>query len=525
MPKLLSLRNMGLQGINTDVAPWELPPENITDGRNFRPVAGSVSSVNSASDWYASAVANLGFIMPCNAESRDMYLLAGSTGVWGYDGTTHANILDLSATPVDADGWSGCLRGGVPVVNHPSVGAFYWLPASLDTELSPLPFDKNVPTYWDGTLGKSAVAIRAHKNFLFMLRVTETISGSPTELMDGYRWSHPADINGIPPTWDETDQNYLAGLAQLGGDTGRIVDGLSLGDSFIIYSDRGINALDPSGDVFVWNRRPLLSTAGLLAKDCLVEANGVHYLMTAGDIVAHDGNSVRSLMSNRLRRHLQANLSAAHYDRSFAVSNKVTKEIWFCVPTQGDWPDLAYVYNWQDDAWSIRDLPSVSFGAFGSKSSPTILWETLEAKVPQPKWRGNKSLWGSGATTPYDDTVIGVDIVGQLMDLDPLVPVADTGAYIERTDFPLEGGSSVTTITRLYPHARGSGPFRITVGSQDYPGAPVRWRPSVQFDPEQQRKVEVRTTGALHAWRIEGIEDNAFSLSGFDIEYSNTGAR
>ena len=65
----------------------------------------------------------------------------------------------------------------------------------------------------------------------------------------------------------------------------------------------------------------------------------------------------------------------------------------------------------------------------------------------------------------------------------------------------------------------------IQIGSQDYAGAPVRWKQETTFNPQTQRKIDVRTTGELHCWRIKSIDGDSFEMSGMDIEYENSGAR
>ena len=125
-----------------------------------------------------------------------------------------------------------------------------------------------------------------------------------------------------------------------------------------------------------------------------------------------------------------------------------------------------------------------------------------------------------------DDTIIGVNSADSaLIMLDPSIPNTDLNTRIERTDFPLEGHRQVTTITRLYPHIEGAGSLNISVGSQDYAGAPIRWSPPTEFTPGVDRKIDVRTTGELHCWRMESIGTISFDFSGMDIEFAKNGLR
>jgi hypothetical protein len=89
----------------------------------------------------------------------------------------------------------------------------------------------------------------------------------------------------------------------------------------------------------------------------------------------------------------------------------------------------------------------------------------------------------------------------------------------------MENLATFSTIVAAYPKIEGIGDVLITLGSQDYPNAPIRWKPPVTFTPGRQRKINVRTTGALHAFKIESIGPGQFTMSGIDFEYAPAGFR
>jgi hypothetical protein len=454
-------------------------------------------------------------------------LVAGRDKVYGFDGSTWADISSLAgylAIGVDQElDWTGCLMGQFPVINNPQTHPEYWggavaplSPPSLGLTLQPLPWVAGVSDW--ASVNKQARVIRSHKTFMFALNL---IDGG-TEEPDAYRWSHPADINGLPPSWDDTDPLYLAGKANLGSDSGAIIDGRSLRDSFAIYSEDGINILDydPNSE-FVWRRRELSSVAGLLSKNCIAEVKGRHYFLADGDIAVNDGNQITSILHNRLRKFLSPRISADYYLRSFVMRNNPFSEIWFCVPIDGaEFPNAAMVYNFLDDSWAIRDLPSdtieLSHGWYGSQSQPALTWDTWVGD-----WNTQTRIWGSTVRSPLDDTIIGVDRASyQLVELDPQDErVTELGTTIERLGFPLEGHDDVTTITRIYPHIEGTQPITIQIGSQDRAGGPVRWKPAKTFTPGTDRKIDVRTTGELHAWRISSVGFGNWSMSGMTLEF------
>lgn len=539
MQKLLSLNNIGTKGLNTDVTQWDLPPEFITSGVNFRIFANAIRTSGGYADWSVSPVMfNPGHIMHVGATSGDYWLVAGRTAVYSFDGQNWSDVSSAAGYaglgPDDELNWTGCMLGKIPIINSPQHSPEYWSPPSPGQLLQPLNFSPTAT--WDET-DKSFQVIRSHKNFLFALNLQEGLN----EIPDGYRWSHPADINGLPFTWDETDQSALAGIAQLGGDGGAIIDGQSLRDSFAMYSENSIDILDFTGDEFVWRRRELSNTVGLLSKQCLIEVKGTHFFLADGDIVKNDGNSIESIVHNRIRRQLTARMNTDYYHRSYAVRNNSLKEMWFCVPEEGaEYPNVAYIYNWKDDTWAIRTLPyetspavdpldppiidkAVAFSGYGPQSAPTLAWDDW-----QGTWDSQERVWGSRQRTPLDDTIVGVDGAGSsLLVLDPtdIRNSGPLGTRIERTNFPLEGMRQVTTITRVYPHMQGTEPVQIQFGSQDYAGAPIRWKPAQTFTPGMDRKLDIRTTGELHSWRIQSLGEGNWVMSGMDIEYTPNGVR
>ena len=467
MTEVLPLNNIGLKGISTDPLPWSLPPEFITDGRNFRIFAGAIKNARGSALWSTSgATFNIGHLMRVMSISGNFWLALGRSAAYVFDGTTWTDISSLAGYAglgVDDELlWSGCMLGQIPVVNNPQAAPEYWSPQSVSQVLQPLPFD--AVDNW-AAKGYSAKIMRSHKTFLFALNLSE----SGVDFPDSYRWSHPADINGLPATWDETNDAFLAGKASLGGEGGEIIDGLSLRDAFCIYSEKGVDVLDSTNDEFVWRRRELSSTFGLLAKDAIVEIKGQHLFLSSGDIVKNDGNKLDSVVHNRISSHLAARIDSDNYARSFAVKNDLLKEAWFCIPETGEsYPTLAYVYNWKDDSWTIKDLPSnISFAAQGSYSSTADTWDALSASE---LWSTQSHIWDSGGASPANNTVVGADISDDSLHfLDPsMTPDNDLDFYIERSNFPLLGHRQVTTITRVYPHIEGEGSLSIQFGSQDW---------------------------------------------------------
>jgi len=250
--------------------------------------------------------------------------------------------------------------------------------------------------------------------------------------------------------------------------------------------------------------------------------------MTVGDIKVNDGNSVKSIIHNKIRTRYNAEFNVDFYKNAYAIAQKNTREIWFCIPENSEYPDIAYIYNWEEDSWCIRDLPA-NLGGLGFGSRPdlgaTPSWESYTADSP---WDNQNTTWGGNdENSPFDDSLIGVNITdSSLIDVDPKASTeASYDTIIERLEYPLVDDRQVTTITRVYPHIKGNEEIEVQFGSQDFAGADVRWKPAVTFNPTTDRKIDIRTTGEYHCWRYSSSGKSTWVISGMNIEFELAGLR
>lgn len=520
----LTLNNIGLKGLAIDPLPWTLPPDFITFGSNFRILSGAIENNGGEVLWSTTPVGPAwypGHVFHVGSTSGDFWIIAGRNKVYGFDGATWTDITSAlgygSVGVNDELLWTSCMLGQIPIINNPQHYPEYWSPVQISQIMQPLVFDAG--DTWQSK-GFTAKLMRSHRNFLFALDLTE----GGIDFPDSFRWSHPADINFLPATWDETDNAFLAGKSALGGDGGVIIDGLSLRNAFCIYSESGIDILDYTGDEFVWKRRELSSTNGLLSKNCIVEVKGAHFILSEGDIIMNDGNKIDSIAHNRIRKDIASRMDTDNYRNSYAIRNNSKKEAWFCIPETGlEFPNIAYIYNWKDNSWAIRDLPEgIVHSASGIQSTALESWDSVVGL-----WDNQSAKWGSSTVSKLNKTILALNRTTETIYLLDTDIVSDTNFQftIERTNFPLVDDKQVTTITRIYPHIQGSALVTVEFGSQDYPDAPVRWKPPVIFDPSNDRKVDIRTTGELHAWRFSSLGVSPLAMSGMTVEFTRSGMR
>lgn len=550
---LINVRGIGEVGVISDVAAWELPPNGLTDGRNFRVMSGKIQASGGskkdnvkyrARDWDgqigswddskeygwgsgSSASGKIGHLLQSSDfEGNSKWLACTSKTVESYSENEFEIILDIGRD-INEQSWTSCQIGQVTFLNNPSINPVYFTDWSTGSEDAiKLPWVAGGDSWEDRDV--SARMICSHKNFLFAMGMTEPdpVNGGTAYYEDRVRWSHPCDPNGIPYTWEgpDVDPSSLAGYLTLGRG-GRIIGAESLRDSFVIYSEKALNVLDFTGDALVWRRRTLTQNAGLVSRDGLVEVSGRHYFISNEDIIVFDGNNAQSILHGRLRKRFGSTLNEDARNASFAVHHKMMGEIWFCVAEEGyDQPNVAYVYNYRDNTWALRDLSTertFTHAAYGVQPTATYEWGAWEGL-----WADERATWATANRQAFDGALIGAS-GPDVYNLDTQNPEEEgLTTFIERTHMPIVGHDDVSTITRVYPLVEGKTPVKVSVGSHHYAGDGARWAGDKrEFSPSTDRKVDVRTSGELHSWRVEGPANGNFDISGIDVEWQPAGSR
>ena len=89
--------------------------------------------------------------------------------------------------------------------------------------------------------------------------------------------------------------------------------------------------------------------------------------------------------------------------------NQTYNEIWFAVPEdQAVFPNVAYVYNYRDNTWGLRDLEKAHrHGHFGNQ--PTTFdyrnWSDYDAV----DWNKGRASWHLAGDQPFNDTLFAVN--------------------------------------------------------------------------------------------------------------------
>ena len=225
---ILPVSNVGQFGIASDLQPHEMPLNAWSGGQNVRFRDGYVEKFKGYSEVFVTPLWTPYWLLPAPFGSSFFWLYASLAKVGATDMSTHADITrlagDYSAT---ADiSWTGDVLGGIPVITNGVDPPQMWNLPSLSTKLSNL-------TNWPANY--TCRVIRTFKQFLIALDIVKATSTRYPQMV---KWSHPADPQTVPVSWDETDATKDAGEFNLSETGDFAIDAFSLRDIKVIYKER-----------------------------------------------------------------------------------------------------------------------------------------------------------------------------------------------------------------------------------------------------------------------------------------------
>ena len=380
---IVRVPNAGSVGVIKDLSAHELPINAWTDCSNIRFLDGYVYQFYGHGEVYNSPSVAPQYVMPVNVAGVRYWIYASAAKTYavtnsGGSGAVHTDLTHATPRTGVVNQWTGTLLGGIPILNVGDAS--------------------KVPMYWDLNLANKFVdltawpantyckSLRSYKNFLVALNVTKAGASYPFMV----KWSHPADPGALPSTWDPTDATKDAGESDLAEGQDPIIDGLQLRDSFMIYKESSIWRMDYVGGPFVFRFSKVLGTSGALNRNCIVEADGFHVVLTGSDVIVHDGQTATSVLDKQTRRCLFQSIDVANAGMSFVFKNPFLNEIFICYPSIGATScDRAMVWNYKDKTVSFRTLPNVNHANFGTvDNSLSGNWNQDNAP-----WASDLTVW------------------------------------------------------------------------------------------------------------------------------------
>ena len=534
---LIPVDNVGQVGIVKDINPWQLPPNVWSDGNNVRAEHGSIIKSPGYAEVMATCTIVPLYITNLKTAADNYWIVAGtaeihvfkdSNDTW-YDITRTVSPGDYSATA--EENWTSTVLGGILIMANGFDDPQFWaLDSTGEPDVTTVMADL---TNWPADL--ECYSMRAFRSFLVALNVTDSSGSSDARYTKLVKWSTEAAIQTVPSSWDETSAVVDAGTYELADSKGAILDGLPLRDSFMIYKEDSIYSMTYVGTPFIFAFRQLSPSVGALTKNCIAEFDGGHFFFGNGDIYINNGEKVTSILPHKIRDYVFNFIDGAQYKKSFVVADYGNTEMWACFPTAENTSNQcnkAVVWNWTNQAFTLRDIPDLSHIGYGSIADPNA-FTTWAAAIPT--WSAALGSWSQTWSTEENvlvmasltDTKLYRNASGNKED------TALMNSYIQRTGMSTtaQGQPDQTTVKRIkaiYPKMEVTGSantVNVYVGTQMSTEEAVSWTSAYTFNPDTQSKISVRAAGKLYGVKFESTGDFDWRLDGYSIELDDAGRR
>lgn len=448
------------------------------------------------------------FLLPFRNGTQLGLIHVGLAAAYVDLGGTRTNISPAVAfTGTAADRWTGGVFQGIAIVNNGVDKPHYWN-GNTATDFASL-------TNWPST--HTCRAMRPHRNFLIAMDTTESGTRYPSRVL----WSARAGAGAVPASWDITDPAYAAGNYDVdGGDV--LVDGLTLGNAFILYKSASTFIMREVGGRAVFSIERIPGGRGILARGCVVDTPVGHVCLTTGDVVVHQGGNPNSIATDFVRDTIFREMDPTLYERAFVTANPSQSEVWVCYPTAGAACTKAAIWNWRDNTWSFRSLRNVLHGAFGQMPSPT--GTTVDALTGT----ADEQTFDMGGTSAPNDQKLALAHVLPAITLVGY-GLTDAGlsltATAERTGIALDDGQVVKLMRRVWPRidADAGAEILVTMGASMAPDVAPTWGTERTFTAGTDFKVDDLVSGRFLALRVRTTDDVAWRTRSMDIDVQPQG--
>ena len=537
---VLPVRNLGNVGVITDVDPFNLPFNAFTRAKNV-----SFDGANIKRSPVFRTALDLSSISPT--------FVFGRYSNTGYDsilvGTSNYSIFEFTSGGSLTSKYTGSANATTKAFTGTTLSNVDYLNRGDQAPLYRLPSQSTFSTLANWTSGHKCASLRSYKDFLIALDLTEGASTFPTRV----RFSDVALANQAPSSWDATDTTKSAGFNDIVQMDTAIIDGATLGSNFIIYSSDQVWLMEFVGGTFIMNFRKLFDDAGVINQNCIVEAEGRHYVFDRDDIYTTDAVSRQSICDGRVRNYIFNSIDTNSTSKCFTYHNDITEEIYFCYKSADDMAEFtngsacnrAAVFNYRHNSWSFMDLPNlVSSSTANFNNVNTYASSTLTYDNTGGTYLGQGGSFSrhpicislqSTADGLSDNQMLALDHTDENTQV--ALPMYEEGTkpiLLERIglDLDQELGASVDTyktIRKILPQISTLSTdktFNFTLGASDIPTLLPTYSTPQAFDVSTSYKLDTRESGRYLSYKIDaGTVVKDFTISGFDLDLLPLGRR
>lgn len=539
------------KGINKDLSPYELPADVWSDGENinFRRKRTNKSR-GYRNPWaLTDSVAPPTYALFFTDADEAFWAYASFDSIYKTDGTTAVALgtgyLADRANPWTGNNFNSLIylnnRNNIPQVIDPAAAKLKTYGAMIDmpnwgTQAADSAYD---PADNDGALYPwtdlwRASVIRPYKNYLFAMDCFEGTTDARWSSM--VRWSSPCSQGDVPPSWDATSPSEGAGEYNLADSPGRICDGQTLGDYFVIYKVDAVWLVQFVGGDFVFSFRKLFGDdAGILTTDCMAEFEGKHFVLSPTGAYVHNAATKQEIMDPWVKDIFFDDVSLDSIKYTKVVADHNNKEIWvYYIPEEDyvdetSWATKALVWNWEIAEWTIKSFNNHSLAhvAEGVIVSNVIAPAGEDWDSDNQAWNEDTTIWNTNAAgdvSPTEEGILLCDYTNQVFYKNGLggtqagIPLP---GFVERIGIDFNDDQSFKYISRIVPHILGQNPITVKIYAEDVQTSSPTLQGTYVFQPTEDQAVDCHITGRYIGVRFES--DDLWTLTGYTIEWEPSG--
>lgn len=505
------VKDLGLVGFLPDQEGYEIPPNAFTDVKNVRMFRGWAEKCGGYQAVFSATSVVPYFVCQYSTATIDYIVHAGLAAVYVDDGTTRTDITGTAPTGAASNRWTGGAFNGLLILNNGVDSPMYWDGNTAN----------NLVTFTGWTAGHKAHFVRSFKQFIIAGNVTKAGTKYPHMI----KWSDSAEAGSMPGSWDETDPTNDAGESPaLSETTDVIIDGLPLGDIFVIYKERSMYAMQLIGgnDIFRFFRLP--GDSGILARGCVAATPKGHVVLTVGDVIIHNGQGPESLLDNKARKWLFDTMDPTNYEASFVTTHSAKQEVWVCFPGAGQSVcTKALVWNWGDGTLSMRELPNVTYAVNGVVDVSTSSWSTATGT-----WAAATATWSSITKYSVNDQRLFMSSTASAIYAADVVDSANgatVDAYVERTGLHFDAPDVRKLCRGIWAKIDGTtgSEVQIQIGAADDPNTAPTWQTAQTYTIGTSNKIDSFASGRYLAYRVKSNDVKSWRIRSFDFDVVQQG--
>ena len=511
-------------GVALDIAPSEVRPEFWTGATNAVPRNNQMVTPGGAVQRFIDPNTRVNWLINTVGASS-WWVYVSSTGIVQTDGASAGAIINPAGfSTTGSTDWSPddvCMANinGYPVILVADNTPCHWRQTGSCTNAT----SDSGASSW--TLG-SCRALWVFKNHVFL--------GDVGGEANAVHWS-----DAIPPAVSAGSTGFdfyprttnQAGDADLGEST-RIVNGLPLGRSCMIYGLSNTYVCDFVGGNSVFSFRLFSGESGMVARHGVTDIGNAHVVLTQDDIVVNDGKSIQSIADSYTRAYFYDNYDPDRIKWAWVVHNRRDSEVWVGLPGSVGVRE-ALVYDLVTRKWGSRQvgnagndesaLTSVAYGVSQDSNADTI-WSDFSST----DWDTVDGSWDSLTFSASEEALIGGEQIalandGRLVQLNIGTTDSDGDTItttLQRWGLDFGIPDSVKTVTGVYLNGRfNNDTTEVRMRGRFTENGNPPWKPWVGQDVTANQKYSFTVSGRLID--IEIRTASAASVAGMTVEVAS----